>query len=365
MPTDHRATSRRSDRAGWIVGTTVLVILLAWAAAGALGRAGLPGIDLFGPDEPDGASGQAPRPSCAAARFAPPCGSALWGVYTLQGATPATAVTDLEAQVGRRFDLTSRYHDFSTHPSLGVFPDDSEQELGQDRTLLMSWQARDGVTNTDLRWSEVADGTYDRYIDSAATRLKAWNRPVIIAFDAEFDKLTGVKGPVQDYVSAFRHVVEIFRRYDVTNVAWAWVPTGYLRGDNPERMFAGYPGDDYVDWVGYDPFNFYACNGTPWRSFEKTVAPMYQWLLRKGLGTKPFLLSEYGTQYDADRPARSRRWYADIPGVLQRYPNLRGLVRFDADGTVNSGAHCDLWLDNGPGMRKAFAEAGRSPAVTN
>jgi beta-mannanase len=282
-------------------------------------------------------------------------------VYTLQGTSPVTAVTDLESEVGRRFDLTLRYHDFSTHPTLGVFPDASERTLGTNRTLFMSWQARVGSTNTNLKWADIANGSYDSFITSAATRLKAWNRPVIIAFDAEFDNLTSLKGPVSDYVLAYRRIVDMFRAAGVTNVAWAWVPTGYLGAGNDARTLAGYPGDSYVDWVGYDPYNFYKCNNASWKTFEQTIAPTYNWFVSKGLGKKPFLLSEYGTQYDSANPSASTQWYADIPGVLQRYPNLKGLIRFDADGVVNSGAHCNMWIDNGPGMKTAFANAGHSP----
>ncbi len=341
----------------------ILLFGLTGPMAGIIGTDALPDLRGLGDQgsstEKRTDGGKVPAPTCEPAKFAPQCGSALWGIYTLQGATPASAVTDLEAQVGRRFDIVSRYHDFSDHPNLGNFPDDSELQLGTDRISLLSWQARVGTTDTHLMWDDVADGTYDAYIDGAATRIKAWNRPVIIAFDAEFDKLTGIKGPIEDYVRAYRHVVDTFRRHKVTNVAWAWVPTGYLGGVNRARTFAGYPGDSYVDWVGYDPFNFFNCNGTAWESFEESVSPMYKWLMKRGFGNKPFLLSEFGTQYDENNPSRSLRWHADIPEVVARYPNLRALVRFDADGVISSGARCDLWLDNGPGMLEAFAKAGR------
>ena len=262
--------------------------------------------------------------------------------------------------MGRKFDLTSRYHDFSTHSSLGLFPDSYEKKLGADRTLFMSWQARVGSTKTNIKWADIANGSYDSYITSAATRLKAWNKPVIIAFDAEFDNLTSIKGPVTDYVAAYRRIVDTFRDYGVTNVAWAWVPTGYMGAGNDARTWAGYPGDSYVDWVGYDPYNFYKCTGANWKTFEQTISPAYNWFKSKGLDKKPFLISEYGTQYDPNNAAASTKFYDDIPGVLKRYPNLKALIRFDADGVVNSGAHCNLWIDNGPGMFSAFAAAGQN-----
>ena len=141
-----------------------------------------------------------------AGKYAPRCG-ALWGVYTLQNGNPETAVTRLESQVGRKFDLTLRYHDFSTHQRQGLFPDIYERRLGQTRTLFMSWQARVSDTNKNLSWRAIANGSYDRYINSAATRMKAFDRPVFIAFDAEFDTHK-TKGTIADYVAAYRRVVE-------------------------------------------------------------------------------------------------------------------------------------------------------------
>ena len=232
--------------------------------------------------------------------------------------------------------------------------------LGTDRTLFISWQARIGTSNTHLKWADIADGKHDNIINTAITRMKDWNRPVIIAFDPEFDNLVKQKGPVADYVRAYRRITEMFRRAAVTNVAWAWVPTGFLGEGNDARTLAGYPGDAYVDWVGYDPYNFFRCSNAGWKTFEQTISPTYQWLVNQGLDNKPFVLSEYGTQYDVDNPAASTQWYADIPGVLKRYPNLKSLIRFDADGVVNSGARCSLWIDNGPGMKEAFAAAGRN-----
>lgn len=112
--------------------------------------------------------------------------------------------------------------------------------------------------------------------------------------------------------------------------------------------------------MGYDPYNFYKCNGSSWRTFEQTIAPTYNWFVSKGLGKKPFLLSEYGTQYDSANPAASTQWYDGIPATLRRYPNLKALIRFDGDGVVNSGAHCGMWINNGPRMLDAFSSAGRN-----
>jgi Glycosyl hydrolase family 26 len=288
------------------------------------------------------------------ARLAPNCG-ALWGIYTLQGGDPTSSVTTLESRVGRRFDVTLRYHDFS-HSFPGQFPDQHEQKLGQDRVLFMSWQAQVYASQTGLKWRDIAAGRYGaEFVVPAAQRIKTYGKPLFIAFDAEFD-LRPDKGTPADYVAAYRHVHDVFREQGVTNVVWVWITTGYLGGGNADLIKAGYPGDRYADWVGYDPYNFYRCNGSAWETFEQTIADTYRWLMEQGFGDKPFFLSEYGTQYDPSDGARSTAWHRSIADTLTRYPNIKGLVRFDSQT-------CGVQINSGPGMLEAFADAGRHPHV--
>lgn len=297
----------------------------------------------------------------AQAKLAPACG-ALWGVYTTQGANLTSAVTDLESKVDRKFDITLRYHDFSNHQHQGQFPDAAEQALGKDRTLLFAWQSRVSDTKTDIAWARIAKGEMDGFIDSAATRIKAYGQQVMIAFDPEFDNQKK-KGPIEDYVRAYQRIHDRFAAKGVTNVTWLWISTGYLGAGNDQHIMDGYPGDKYVDWIGYDPYNFYTCNGTGWSTFEQKVANPYKFFVSQGLGDKPQLLSEYGTSYDPANPTRATQWHKDIPAALKKYPNIKGLVRFNSSGVLSTGEKCSLHLDNGPGMLASFKQAGLDPYV--
>jgi hypothetical protein len=293
----------------------------------------------------------------ATAKFAPKCG-ALWGVYTLQDGNAEQSIRRLEAKVGRKFDLTSRFHDFSDTLNQGKFPDQYERAVGPGSRLFISWQARVSATNTNLKWRAIANGTYDRFITSAAARVKAYNNPVFIAFDPEFDTHND-KGTPADYVAAYRHVYNVFKAKGVTNAAFAWITSGYIGASNGTKILQGYPGDAYVDWVGWDPYNFYRCNGTAWKTFAQKVTPTYDWLIQHGLGKKPFMLSEYGTQYDTGNAARSKAWHAAIPSALKSLPNLKALIRFDANGFFGS-RKCNFYIRNGgTSSLSSFADAGR------
>src|SRR5690606_10590105 len=81
-----------------------------------------------------------------------------------------------------------------------------------------------------------------------------------------------------------------------------------------ERM---YPGDAYVDWIGYNQYNYYRCHRTEWLGFAQTQRATHEWVRANISDEKPLMLSELGTAADADRPDRQAECYAEVPGVLK------------------------------------------------
>jgi hypothetical protein len=145
----------------------------------------------------------------------------------------------------------------------------------------------------------------------------------------------------------------------VTNVVWVWHVTG---AGNHYSLYTGglYPGDAYVDWIGWDPYNWYTCHNNGWISFGDKVTPTYNWFRQNGFGDKPFMLSEYGTRDMPGNPAAKADWFRGIVPALKRLPNLKAVVYFH-NGTENPG--CDWRIDSTPQARAAFAEVGRDGFV--
>lgn len=97
-----------------------------------------------------------------------------------------------------------------------------------------------------------ANGDYDAVIDQYAAWAKTVNRPIYLRIGYEFDGIHNELDP-DEYVAAYRRVVDRMRAAGVTNVAYVWhsyASTPY--GGHP--VSAWYPGDDYVDWVGVSVF---------------------------------------------------------------------------------------------------------------
>lgn len=96
---------------------------------------------------------------------------------------------------------------------------------------------------------EISNGEYDFEIQKLANTLKEMKNPILIRIGYEFDK-KGRYNP-KNYVLAFRHIVNLFRKNNVKNVASVWCSCPYL-GTEPFEPY--YPGDEYVDWFGIDVF---------------------------------------------------------------------------------------------------------------
>jgi hypothetical protein len=301
--------------------------------------------------------------SCSLSAIDVPTCGVLWGVYAHPPGTTswATALTGLEAQVGRKMDIAYRYHDFSGAGSSGAFPDASEQQLAAGGRIIMDdWQTVLYSDHSSITWPQVASGQYDAsVIIPEAQRIKAFGKPMFLAFDHEMDSMVGPFGTPAQYVAAYQHIHDVFAQQGVTNVIWIWTITG--SGGHDSLFKSLYPGNAYVDWIGYDPYNFQAChNSTTWKSFSQTVDPGYQWLESNGFGDKPFMLPEYGTVPDAGNSSAQANWYAGIPAGLDAHPNIKGMVQWDdVDGT------CNITLNpNTTGLIPAFASAGQNAAVS-
>jgi len=98
---------------------------------------------------------------------------------------------------------------------------------------------------------KVADGSYDHLITELVQFLKDYpDRAFLIRIGYEFD------GSWNNYDSAnfklaFKRIVDQLRAAKLTNFSTVMASSG---GEKPGKWEEYYPGDEYVDWVGYSFF---------------------------------------------------------------------------------------------------------------
>jgi beta-mannanase len=278
-----------------------------------------------------------------------PARGTLWGS---SGVTP-----ELEARVGRQFDIVKLYEDWTSNS-----PTSGEARLSPARILYIALTSRTFDASPDKCWANIASGALDADLHRHAANFKTFGHKLFFSFDIEPETRDGpceprnaIAGSPAAFVAAWRHIKDVFDADRVTNLVYVW----NVVGSDAQLSSSFYPGDAYVDWIAWDPYNWYKCHNSQWASFGDKVEPFYGWLRQHGLGHKPFMLSEYGSVENPADPNAKGEWFTDIPSTLQsRLPNLKAIVYFNGlDGPSN----CTFRLDSSAAALAGFARLGQDP----
>jgi Glycosyl hydrolase family 26 len=128
------------------------------------------------------------------------------------------------------------------------------------------WSVPLTVKGTAL--ADVAAGMHDAEFEAAAKAIADAQPGAIIRLGWEMNLASMAwfaRGQEADYIAAFRRVVEIFRRYS-KDFKYDWCP-GWGPQDSAADL--AYPGDDVVDFIGLDVYDF-KYDGSPeerWNTF--------------------------------------------------------------------------------------------------
>lgn len=323
-----------------------------------------PGSAKSGPVTPTTPRVQ-PQNCTVSPKLVPSCG-ALLGVSVEP--TAATGLAALEQAMRRKFDIVYEFHGIDR-----PLPARNEAQLvAEGRILHVNIEAKEFAKpeRPEVPWTRITAGDFDDALRAQATGLAALKSPVMVTFDHEVDspKRVGQRGTAAEFVAAWRHIHQVYTSAGARNIVWVWVVTGYE--DNRSAVPGLYPGDRYVDWVGWDPYNMAGCSTgrvkpKQWQSFTETVKPFYRWLQNEGARAgidkaKPYMLSEFGTVANPDDPSAAARWYAEMPAALEKFPHLKAVQLWN--GKVDA---CDYRIENEPSTLDLFGAVTRTPTFAS
>lgn len=344
------------------------------------------------PPPPTPAPRPTPAPGCEDGEpgLLIPCSGIIFGStgdFTTADGTVQPKVTDFrrtEARLGTDFDL---YHDFLQWNDLvdKTFPRADVQELvDEGRLLLTNWKSPTGHPRD---WARIANGDYDDDIVVAARQMAAFGEPTFLTFfhepednirDVSDGNQALVDRYVNDYAAAFRHLHDVFDANGADNVVWVWDMQGWIGGWESYYTGGLYPGDDVVDWVAWNPYNWHACENhgseDRWRSWPEVVSSFYDWVDEGGPDRpsrdKPLMLGEFGSEENIGSSTSDQtkaEWIAEIGEVVEeRFPRLKALVYFNTEGKRPDGSiqFCEWPLDSSPSAERAMANLLTDPSLT-
>lgn len=314
------------------------------------------------PDTPSAAKSVAASAPCTvSATLVPSCG-AWWGASVTGGGSRAAQLSAFEAKTGARTDIYHGYHRVGQ-----MFPTREEIAIARDpkgkRILLLSLKPT-GKYN----WAQVAAGKEDAYLDNLARHIKTnYNEKFLMSVHHEPEndvmQAAGSGMTATDFRNMFRHVVQRLKGAGASNVLFVANFQGTQKFHTESWWPQMYPGDDVVDWLGWDsyscvkpnpgqPCNDYAgtvnrrfSDSTPWPGF-------YNWAV-KNHPSKPLIICELGVYDTGDN--RKADFFRTATQQAPSYPNIKAIAYWD------SGTQRQARLTPGSPAASAAGAFARSP----
>jgi hypothetical protein len=220
---------------------------------------------------------------------------------------------------------------------------------------------------------EVLAGTHDAYIDQFAKDAKAFGGKVWVRFLHEFNgnwyvwsgaKNGREKGGPQKVVAVWRYVVDRFRAIGADKVKWIWNPHGPsidVSEDAWNDIKNYWPGNDYVDWIGMDAYNWYPKDPwggeRPFRDFDNCFRKLYDECV--ALGDQPIMIAEFATPEFEYEGKTKADWINDAMNKIKTdYPRIKLFVWFHIKKEL------DWRINSSPESLNAFKNAIQDPYFT-
>lgn len=238
------------------------------------------------------------------------------GVYTPGAPASAQALADYAAMVGRQPEIVMSYRDFGL-PLL--YSNEASNLRATGQTPMVTWEPHEPL-------SQIASGAHDSYLHEQAQAARSWGSTLLIRFGHEMNGTWYPwAGSPESFVAAWRHVVSVFRADGVTNVSWVWSPNVQEGTKYPIPPY--FPGDEWVDYVGLDGYNWGTATGwSSWESLQAVFAASYSIVTQ--LSAKPVMIAEISSsETGGDKAA----WIRDgfISTIPQSFPRVTAVIWFD------------------------------------
>lgn len=209
----------------------------------------------------------------------------------------------------------------------------------------------------------ITEGHFDAFFADWAKQIKKVKGTVLLRILHEFNGdwypwcIANNDNNPQLLVKAFKHIHDIFRTQQVTNVKFIWCPNSIsFPQEKWNFIMDAYPGDEYVDFVGLDVYNG-AGKSVIWRSFRKEAIENY-FILTQRLPGKPLFICETACRERKETETKSSQdkagWIKQMSLALTTdMSKIKLLTWFNEKETFNissspgaQGAYLDYILKN-------------------
>ncbi len=266
-----------------------------------------------------------------------------WGAYV---GDQLADITAFEKMVGRPVPMLATFVHWGNNKT---FPTKLASHPGLS-TIVIFWEAKDYNIGSNIQprynYDSVLSGKWDSYFKEFASQSASFKGQVILV---PYSEMNGDWSPwsgtlngnsPEKHIAAYRYIRKFFT--SVSNVKFGWTVNNTSLPETLENAIERYyPGDEYVDYVGVDGFNF---NDGEWETWESVFDDA---LTRVGRYPKPIFIFSTAS---APGPQKAQ-WISDGFGKqIKRHRNVIGFIWF------NENKEKDWRINSDPNSLAAFKQ---------
>ncbi|MEE9416382.1 MAG: hypothetical protein V3V01_13955 [Acidimicrobiales bacterium] len=262
-----------------------------------------------------------------------------------------------EEQLGRQFEMVRLY---AVGPDASFFDSRHLELADSGHRLVYSWKVSTDNGPGPV-WRRVAAGEFDEQLRRAAGEIAESGHTAFFSLhhEPEDNALSqgGEYGTDEDYAAMLRHAHDLMEPIAGGQIIWFINYMGHSFGDF-DQVEAMYPGDDVVDWISWNPYNWFGCHGNaPWKSFKEQARPFYRWSTSNHPG-KPLMIGETATDEQPGDDAAKATWVDEMAESLEsNFPEVRALLWFHQS---RDSGFCERRWDSSTASLDAFVRLGSS-----
>ena len=240
-------------------------------------------------------------------------------------------VGELERALARKIPHIVVFRDWSQ-----PFPDlDAREARALGKTLQITWEPWHFSNPNAVKLSDIAAGKYDAYVEKFAAQARSFGGEIWLRWGHEMNgnwypwSLANNNSSPKNWLAAYKRIHARFQKAGASNVRWVWcfnaesVPSASW--NDP---FATYPGDDLVDAVAVDGYNFGdTTHFSRWQSFEAIFSKSYAEMTRR-FPQKPLWIAETAC---ASTGGDKAKWLREMDVTLRtKFPKIESVTWFEA-----------------------------------
>lgn len=254
----------------------------------------------------------------------------LFGVSTPGGPDATGEHRAVTEAVGRSPAVEMWFVDFASPPPIHEL----ETVRARGAEPVVTWEPWRALGDGDYDRQEfsldqIAAGVHDDHLYRWADELRDWGGTVHLRFaheaNGDWYPWSPAGGtPPETYIAAWRHVHDLFEVKQAYNVQWIWAVNVRHEGSSP--IGGLYPGDEYVDVIGVDGYNWGTSQQwSRWQTPEEIFGSTLEEVGRLAPG-RPVVITEVAS---AEAGGLKAEWIGDLVSYFDSRSEVSAFIWFD------------------------------------